>query len=131
MESHLLFSLHLKQLLFYMLKLFIRLKHFILHFNLPVSELLQNLNIFIRVLIQRNSLVLIFIEVVHDLRSKLLGLIRFHSILSYQVILNLLEIYESITSPLAIVANVDLVELDSQFHLHAVIKLLLPFKFCL
>ena len=50
-----------------MFVLFIRFKHLVFHFYLSVAQFLQNLNVFVGILVERDALVLVLIKIIHDL----------------------------------------------------------------
>lgn len=113
-----------------MFELLVRFKHLILHFYLSVPQFLQNLNILVGILLQRDPVVLILIKVVHYLLGQLSCFIWSHSIPILQMIFYLLKLDESISGTLTtVVALVYLVELDAQLHFLSLVELLLPLEF--
>jgi len=111
--------------------LFVGFKHLVFHLDLSISQFFQYLDVFVRVLLQRNSLIIILVKIVHNLLSELSRLIWSHAIPLPQMILDLLEVYDAIALALTVVALVDLVELDTQLHLLPFVELLLAIELVL
>ena len=75
-----------------MLVLIVALKHLVLSFNLAVAEFLDDINVLVGELFERDMAILVLIEVRHDLLGQLARLVLVHQVLVDEVVHDLVGI---------------------------------------